>query len=119
MMRSLLRQFRRAPGRIVASIFALALAVGAIGVLAVPTVSEGTLHEAVARDGLPDLIMSTTPLDRAQVDAIAALDNIAAVEGQATLGVVFDDGSFATLIGLELPDHTMDRIQLTAGRLPV
>ena len=48
-MRSILRQFRRAPGRITASIFALALAVGAIGVLAIPTVSEGTLHEAVER----------------------------------------------------------------------
>ena len=35
-MRSMLRQFRRAPGRIIASVFALALAVGAIGVLAIP-----------------------------------------------------------------------------------
>ena len=45
-MRALLKQFRRAPGRIVVSVFALALAVGAIGVLAIPTVSESTLHAA-------------------------------------------------------------------------
>ena len=63
-MRSMLRQFRRAPGRILASIFALSLAVGAIGVLAIPTVSQGTLHEAVERDGLADIIVDTTPLDR-------------------------------------------------------
>lgn len=37
-MSAMLRQFRRAPGRIIASIFALALAVGAIGVLAIPTI---------------------------------------------------------------------------------
>ena len=57
-MKSMLRQFRRAPGRIAASVLALALAIGAIGVLAVPAVSEGTLHEAVGRDGLGDIIVA-------------------------------------------------------------
>lgn len=118
-MRSLLRQFRRAPGRIVASIFALALAVGAIGVLAVPTVSEGSLHEAVARDGLADIIVPTTPFDATQLAAVAAVDNVAVAEGQAAHAVELDDGSFTFLVGLDFPDHTMDRLQLSAGRLPV
>lgn len=117
-MRSLLRQFRRAPGRIVASIFALALAVGAIGVLAVPTVSEGTLHEAVARDGLADIIVSTTPLDAEQLAAVSALDNVAVAEGEATLAVELDDGTLTSVVGLGFPDHTMDRLQLVDGRLP-
>ena len=117
-MRSLLRQFRRAPGRIVASIVALALAVGAIGVLAVPAISEGTLHEAVARDGLADIIVPTTPLDDAQLAAIEAIDNVDVAEGEATVAVELGDGSLTSVIGLGFPDHTMDRLQLTAGRLP-
>ena len=83
-MRSMLRQFRRAPGRIVASVFALALAVGAIGVLAIPTVSEGTLHEAVDRDGLADIIVDTTPLSAEQLATINELDGVAVAEAEAT-----------------------------------
>ena len=71
-MRSMLRQFWRAPGRILASVIALALSVGAIGVLAVPTVSESTLHEAVGRDGLADIIVDTTPLTGAAVKEVVA-----------------------------------------------
>ena len=69
-MRSTLRQFRRAPGRILASIFALALAVGAIGVLAIPSISAASLQEAVERDGLADIIVGTTDLGVAQMEAI-------------------------------------------------
>lgn len=117
-MRSLLRQFRRAPGRIVASIVALALAIGAIGVLAIPTVSEGTLHEVVGRDGLGDIIVPTTPLTDAHLEAIRSLDNVAVAEGEATVAVRMDDGFLTRMIGLSFEDHTMDRVQLTAGRYP-
>jgi ABC-type proline/glycine betaine transport system ATPase subunit len=66
-MSAFIGQVRRAPGRIIASVLALSLAVGAIGVLAIPTVTEGTLHAAVERDGLGDIIVATTPLDAVQV----------------------------------------------------
>lgn len=118
-MRSMLRQFRRAPGRIIASIVALALAVAAVGVLAIPTVSEGTLHEAVARDGLADIIVPTTPLDAEQLAAIAALPAVDVVEGEASYAVRLDDGFLTRMIGLDMPDHTLDRLQLADGRLPV
>ena len=69
-MKSLLRQFRRAPGRIIASIFALALAVGAIGVLAIPTISTSTLRDAAAGQGLADILVDTTSLDQDQLAQI-------------------------------------------------
>ncbi len=117
-MRSMLRQFRRAPGRIVASVFALALAIGAIGVLAIPTVSEGTLHEAVGRDGLADIIVDTTPLSAEQLSTINGLDGIAVAEAEATRAVRMSDGFLTTMIGLDFDTQTMDLLQLTAGRLP-
>jgi putative ABC transport system permease protein len=117
-MRSMLRQFRRAPGRIIASIFALALAVGAIGVLAVPTVSEGTLHEAVARDGLADIVVDTTPLSDRQLDLINAIAGVERAEAESSVAVRMDDGFLTTMIGLDFGDQTMDLVQLTAGRLP-
>lgn len=117
-MSAMLRQFRRAPGRILASIFALALAVGAIGVLAIPTVSEGTLHEAVARDGLADIIVDTTALDDEQLAAINELDEVAAAEGEAILAVQTGDGFLTRMIGVDFDTQTMDVVQLAAGRVP-
>lgn len=117
-MKAMLRQFRRAPGRIIASIIAMALAVGAIGVLAIPSVSEGTLHEAVGRDGLADLIVNTSPLDAGTVAAIDDLDGVARAEGQAIAAVELESGFLTRLIGLEFEGQTMDLVQLSAGRLP-
>jgi putative ABC transport system permease protein len=116
-MTALLRQFRRAPGRILASLFALALAVGAIGVLAVPTVSEGTLHEAVDRDGLGDIIVSTTPLSSDQIAAVGEIDGVAAAEGQSILTVELADGSLTQMVGFP-DDQRLDLLQLVDGRLP-
>ncbi len=117
-MKSMLRQFRRAPGRIIASIFALALAVGAIGVLAIPAVSSGTLREAAAGQGLADIIVDTTSLDDSQLAGINRIDNVAAAEGQATVAVQLEDGSLTRLIGLDFDTRTMDIVRLSEGRLP-
>ena len=117
-MRSILRQFRRAPGRIIASIFALSLAIGAIGVLAIPTVSGGTLDEAVERDGLADIIVDTTPLTSEQIARIGALAGVAVAEGAATTAVRTGTGDLTRLIGLDLDAQTMDVVHADAGRLP-
>ena len=100
-MSGILHQFRRAPGRILASIFALALAVGAIGVLAVPTVAGGTLHSAAESSGLADIVVATTPLDADQIARVAALDGVAAAEGEAVLAVTTAAGTETDLIGLD------------------
>ncbi|MGB9347707.1 MAG: ABC transporter permease [Ilumatobacteraceae bacterium] len=117
-MSGILHQFRRAPGRILASIFALALAVGAIGVLAVPTVAGGTLHSAAERGGLADIVVATTPLDADQIARVAALDGVAAAEGEAVLAVTTAAATETDLIGLDFDQQTMDVIELTAGRMP-
>ena len=118
-MRSMLRQFRRAPGRITASIFALALAIGAIGVLAIPTVAGGALRDAVERDGLADIVVDTTPLNSDQLDSINRLDGVERAEAQSSVAVRVDDGFLTRIIGLDFEAQPMDRIQLAAGRLPV
>ena len=117
-MRAMLRQFKRAPGRIVASIFALALAIGAIGVLAIPTVSGGTLHDAVERDGLADIVVDTTPLDAGQLDRLNRIDGVLRAEAESSIAVRLGDGSLSRMIGLDFETQTMDLVQLTAGRLP-
>jgi putative ABC transport system permease protein len=117
-MSTLVHQFRRAPGRILASVFALALAVGAVGVLGVPTVAGGTLQSAAERDGLADIIVATTPLDAEVIDRIAQLDGVAAAEGEVVVSVETADGFETALIGLDLDRQTMDVLQLTDGRLP-
>jgi FtsX-like permease family len=116
-MSGILHQFRRAPGRILASIFALALAVGAIGVLAVPTIAGGTLHSAAERSGLADIIVATTPLDADQIARIADLDGVVAAEGEAVLAVA-TAGIETDLIGLDVDHQTMDVLDLTDGRMP-
>ena len=118
-MRSMLRQFRRAPGRIIASVFALALAVGAIGVLAVPTVSTGTLHETAERDGLADIVVPTSPLDADQLARIETIDNVTAAEVQASLAVETADGFLTALIGVDFDAQTMVIVQVADVRLPV
>lgn len=113
-MGAMLRQFRRAPGRIAASVFALALAAGAIGVLAVPRVSEGTLHEAVAANGLGDLIAPTTPLDERQLASIAALPGVRIAEGTVVMAAELQ-GDDVQLVGLA-PDRSTDRLTMVSGR---
>ncbi len=117
-MRGAFRQFRRAPGRITASVCALALAVGAIGVLGIPAVTEGAIHEAVERDGVGDLLVSTTPLNSDQLARIEALDNVVSAEGSIDIGVTDDHGDLVRLVGLDIGHQTMDLLQLEAGRLP-
>ena len=113
-MSAFFRQFRRAPGRILASVFALALAVGAVGVLAVPAVASSSLTDAVERNGLGDIVVETMPLDQSQLDAITALDNVAAAEAQASVPADWNDARIR-LIGLA-PDRTMHLIDIADGR---
>ena len=113
-MRAFLRQFRRAPGRILASAFALALAVGAVGVLAVPAVASSSLSDAVERDGLGDIVVDTMPLDRSQLDAITGLDNVVVAEAQASVPVEWN-GEHVRLVGLAT-DRTMDLVDIAEGR---
>ncbi len=117
-MRTLLRQFGRAPARILVSIFALALAIGAIGVFAIPSISEGSIHAIAADDGLADIMLVTTPIDDDVADKISSIVGVASVNRELELGAIFDGERRTAFVGLEFEDQQMDLIGLEAGRLP-
>lgn len=121
-MRAVLRQIRRAPARIAASVVALSLAVGAVGVFAIPAVSSGTLHETAERDGLADIVVPTSDVPTRVVDELGTVPGIARAEGQIAQVVALpsttDPDGTATLVGLAFGTQQMDRVHLESGRLP-
>jgi hypothetical protein len=70
------------------SVVTLALAVGSIGLFALPALMNRAMHAAVRADRLPDLTLFTRPLrlDGAQLAALAALPNVRAVEPRSSFG---------------------------------
>ncbi|MEL6893160.1 MAG: FtsX-like permease family protein [Actinomycetota bacterium] len=139
-MRRLLREIGRAPVRILTSVLALALAVGAIGVFAIPTVSTSSLREAAERDGVPDLILLTTDTGASSAGAAASLatdedavdltndvvaglvslPNVVVAEPQIVHTSPLADGSDESLdlLGLDLAGQTMDVVRVEDGRRP-
>jgi putative ABC transport system permease protein len=78
-MRRMFRGIGRAPVRIVTSVFALALAVGAIGVFAIPEVASSSLRASVETDRLANLVLSTTDTGGVDLDAVVGdATNVAA-----------------------------------------
>ena len=78
-MRAIIREMRRAPVRIATSIAAIALAIAAIGVFAVPGVAENSLRDIAAED---HRVRVGVVLLHQRVDQIVALQPVA-VEDQA------------------------------------
>jgi putative ABC transport system permease protein len=116
-MRAALRQFRRAPGRIIASVFALSLAIGAVGVMAIPAVARQPLRDVATRDGLADLVVSTTALDDEQIAQLAEIPGVERIE--ASTSAVVDSGSGdIAVVGMQLTDQRIDRLHVVDGRLP-
>jgi len=122
-MRQAYREFRRAPARIITSVLALALALGAMGVFAIPAVASSSLRETVGRDRMADLVLSTT--DTGTTDVVAIAESIDGVEGvRAEVAVAVGTGPVRTgaallpLVGRDLDDHDVDVISATSGRLP-
>src|SRR5215471_2463562 len=66
----------------------LALAVASIGLFALPTLMNRSMHAAVVSDRLPDLTvyMRPLPLDRGQLATLAALPNVRDVKPSSLLG---------------------------------
>ncbi len=116
-MRPAWRQFRRAPARIIASIFALSLAIGAVGVMAIPSVARQPLRDVATRDGLADLVVSTTALDPQQLGSLAAIRGVERVES-STSSIVDVDGGDVAVVGMQLVDQQIDRLHVVDGRLP-
>ncbi len=117
-MRTSLNQLRRAPGRVAATILALALAAAAVGILAIPALSSDTLHSAAEADQLPDVTLHVTDASSALATQLEADPGIVAADGELDIGVVLDDDRSARLVGLDFADQRMDLLTLDTGRLP-
>ena len=119
-MRRLFREIRRAPARIVTTVLALALAVAAIGVFAIPTVSTSSLRDAAERDGLPEIVLGTTDTgDVAVTELLADIDSVDVVEPQIETSVAPYGDWIMTVIGYDLDGQRLDRLRVDAGRLPI
>lgn len=122
-MRRMLREIRRAPARIVTSVFALALAVGAIGVFAIPAVASSALRTTVDADRLSNIVLSTTDVDPAGLDAVVgASPNVAVVDGQVRTDVGVGTGPHGAvtlpLVGIDPARQDVDVVAVAEGRLP-
>ncbi len=118
-MSRVLREIRRGPARIVTTVLALALAIAAIGVFAIPTVATSSLRDAAARDGLPDIVLGTTDTGEADVTSLlSTIDGVDRVERQIQTTVVPDGAGPLTVVGSEIGASRLDVLRVDAGRRP-
>ena len=122
-MRQVLREVRRAPSRIVVSVFALALAIGAIGVFAIPTVASSSLRDAAERDNLAEVVIGTSDTGDMNVETLLdSLDNVQAVDTQIETEVSLDagapGGALLKVIGFDGQTQQIDLVHAEDGRLP-
>lgn len=129
-MGRLVREFRRAPARIVATVFALALALGAIGVLGVPEVASSSLRDEAAADAIANIAIDTT--DTGQVPAESLVERVEGVEGvdlaelqvsawvDTGISAAGDAGSSTILpvLGVDVGAQEIDILRADVGRLP-
>lgn len=118
MMRQFLSELRRAPVRILTSIAALALAIGAIGVFAIPTVATSSLRDAAERDRIPEIVLDTTDTGPSPVAELARMPNVADVEGQVLTHLTVDDQRIVAVLGKDFDDQRIDVVSVDEGRLP-
>ena len=88
MIRRCIREIGRAPVRILTSVMALALAIGAIGVLAIPAVSTSSLRDAAVRDGIPQVVVPVDDTGTFDLEGIVgSIDNVDRAEAQILTSV--------------------------------
>ncbi len=123
-MRQAFREFRRAPARIATSVLALALALGAMGVFAIPSVASSSLRDSVDRDRMANIVLPTTDASGVDIAELAeSIDGVddARAEIRVSVGVGRPDPGDVVIdvIGRDLLDTSVDALNVSAGRLPV
>ena len=114
-MMGLIRTMRRAPARLFASVVAIALAVGAIGVFAVPGVAAGTLRDLAADDRLAHVAVDVT----GDVDPDALdLPGIASIETRHVGIVDTPEHDQLRVVGFDADAQDINLLRPVAGRLP-
>jgi putative ABC transport system permease protein len=88
MSRKSITDLSRRRSRTFLSVVTLALAIGSIGLFALPALMNRAMQAAVRADRLPDLTLYTRPLtlDGAELASLAALPNVRAVEPRSFFG---------------------------------
>lgn len=115
-MNGTLRQLRRSPFRAITSVLAIALAIAAIGVFAIPGVTEQTMRDVAREDRFGHIYLSTTPMtDRAVVDAIEARPDTEAVATRVAGTLTLEDGGQVYVTGSD-PGSELDRLRVREGR---
>ena len=122
-MRQMFREIGRAPARILTSVFALALAVGAIGVFAIPSVASSSLRASVDDDQMAHLALAVTDSGNVDLDGeLADLANVAASEGRVVVDVGVDSGPRGAItlpvVGFDPSEQRVDIVSVDVGRLP-
>ncbi len=121
-MSAALRELRRSPARILTSVLALALAIGAIGVLAIPAVSSSSLRAAGERDQIPQITIDTTDTAALDVDAFAAgfeiRDDVAAIDPQVLTAAEVPGAGVVDVLGVDFGTQRVDLVRVEEGRLP-
>jgi putative ABC transport system permease protein len=113
------REIRRAPARILTSVFALSLAIGAIGVFAIPTVSTSSLRDAAARDGIAQIVLFTSDTGPTDVAAeLADVENVERAELQVLSRAPIGDDQAIDILGLDIGKQGIDVVRASSGRLP-
>ena len=106
------------------SVVTLALAIGSIGLFALPALMNRAMHAAVRADRLPDLTLYTRPLrlDGAQLASLAALPNVRAVEPRSFFGGRVYVGyrrAFVQVRGVpDLSGQRVDVVHVVSGARP-
>lgn len=109
-----MRRPPRVPARLVAAVAAIALAVAAIGVLAVPDVSAGTLRSLVERDQLSHVAVHTTPIaDTGGLEVSGATLDLRVVDRVASA-----THDRLLLVGFDPVGQRVDIVSADEGRLP-
>ena len=120
-MRRMLREVRRAPARIITAVAALALAVAAIGVFAIPEVSSASLRTAAREDGLPHIVVHIT--DSGAVDVVSLVEAVpgvdrAELQAETVVTPVATSDELLQVVGYDLESQEMDVLRVAEGRKP-
>lgn len=112
-----IRDMKRAPIRIATSIMAVALAIAAIGVFAVPGVAESSVRAIAAQDKLSHLEIEITPIDENALAGFSAATSLDQLEAHV-VGTRPTSTGNVRVLGRTASDE-LDRIRLLEGRLAV
>jgi putative ABC transport system permease protein len=123
-LRKSVNEISRRPARMVLTVVTLALAVASFGFLAIPTLIDREMQEEVRAGRLADVMLSLRPLPLTpgQLDALAALPNVEAVEPRSGVDarvLVGERRARAYVIGVrDFAHQRVDVVRVESGTLP-